>query len=58
MTTGAGVDLIGGWYGIGTGRGIGLVFTIAGIIGLFMTIIAWRSKYYRLLSGRYMRGNK
>jgi MFS transporter, DHA3 family, multidrug efflux protein len=54
MTTGAGVDLIGDWFGVGPGRGIALVFTTAGIIGLIITIIASRSKYARLLSKRYL----
>lgn len=56
MTTGAGVGLIGGWFGTGTDRGIALVFTVTGIIGLILTIIAMNSKYYKLLSDRYMHG--
>jgi DHA3 family multidrug efflux protein-like MFS transporter len=54
MTTGAGVGLIGGWFGTGTDRGIALVFTVTGMIGLALTIIAMNTKYYRLLSERYM----
>lgn len=54
MTTGKGVDLIGSWFGIGTGRGIALVFTITGLIGLIITIVAMRSKSYQLLSKRYL----
>lgn len=54
MTTGAGVDLIGGWFGTGPGRGIALVFTIVGIAGLLMTLIAWKSPYYRTLSRQYL----
>lgn len=54
MTTGRGVDLIGGWFGVGPARGIALVFTIAGVCGLLMTIVAFRSKYYRQLSARYL----
>lgn len=53
MTTGAGVDLIGDWFGVGTGRGIALVFIIAGIIGLTVTLIAMRSPSYKLLAKRY-----
>jgi DHA3 family multidrug efflux protein-like MFS transporter len=53
MTTGAGVDLIGGWFGIGTDRGIALLFTIAGMIGLLVTLIAIRSYSYRALSRSY-----
>ena len=53
MTTGTGVDLIGNWFGTGSDRGIALVFTITGIIGLIVTLIAMRSKVYILLSKRY-----
>jgi MFS transporter, DHA3 family, multidrug efflux protein len=54
MTTGAGVGLIGGWFGTGPERGIALVFTIAGIIGLCVTLLSFSSKYYRMLSERYL----
>ena len=54
MTTGSGVQLIGGWFGTGTGRGIALVFIIAGIIGLVVTLFAMRSKIYKLLAKRYL----
>jgi DHA3 family multidrug efflux protein-like MFS transporter len=54
MTTGAGVGLIGGWFGTGADRGIALVFTLTGIIGLIVTMIAMNTKYYKLLSDRYM----
>src|SRR5688572_5626888 len=54
MTTGAGVDLIGGWFGTGPDRGIALVFTIAGIIGLLVTLLAMSTKYYRQLSAHYL----
>lgn len=49
MTTGAGVDLIGGWFGTGRERGLALVFTIAGVIGLVLTVVAMRTRYYRRL---------
>ncbi|MBK8781157.1 MAG: MFS transporter [Anaerolineales bacterium] len=54
MTTGAGVGLIGSWFGTGPARGIALVFTVTGIIGLILTVIAMNTKYYKLLSDRYM----
>lgn len=54
MTTGSGVDLIGGWFGTGPDRGMALVFVIAGIIGLLATLLALASKYYRQLSARYV----
>ncbi len=53
MTTGAGVHLIGGWFGTGVGRGIALVFSTAGIVGLAVTLVAMRSSAYRLLAERY-----
>jgi DHA3 family multidrug efflux protein-like MFS transporter len=54
MTTGAGVDLIGGWFGVGPERGIALVFTITGVIGLIIALLAFRSRPYRELSARYL----
>jgi DHA3 family multidrug efflux protein-like MFS transporter len=54
MTTGAGADLIGDWFGTGPDRGIALVFTITGIIGLTITLIAMKTKYYRQLSKFYL----
>ena len=56
MTTGAGVGLIGGWFGTGADRGIALVFTVTGIIGLILTVFAMNTKFYKLLSDRYMNG--
>jgi DHA3 family multidrug efflux protein-like MFS transporter len=58
MTIGAGVELIGGWFGTGADRGIALVFTVTGIIGLIVTLIAMNTKYYGLLSKRYMEENE
>lgn len=54
MTTGAGVELIGKWYGVGEGRGIGLVFTCVGIIGLIVTLFARRSRASKMLAQKYM----
>jgi DHA3 family multidrug efflux protein-like MFS transporter len=54
MTTGAGVDLIGGWFGTGNDRGIALVFVIAGLAGVTVTLLALRSGSYRRLSARYL----
>jgi MFS transporter, DHA3 family, multidrug efflux protein len=53
MTTGAGVYLIGDWFGVGLDRGIALVFIIAGLIGLSVTLLAFRSKSYKMLSAKY-----
>jgi DHA3 family multidrug efflux protein-like MFS transporter len=53
MTTGAGVQLIGGWFGTGPERGLALVFTLTGLVGLVVTLVALRTRYYRQLSQRY-----
>ena len=53
MTTGAGVELLGPWFGTGTDRGLALLFTLAGLIGLFVTLLAMRSYSYRALSANY-----
>ncbi|GAB4580982.1 MAG: MFS transporter [Anaerolineales bacterium] len=53
MTTGAGVDLIGDWFGTGSSRGIALVFTVTGLIGLGITLLALNSKHYKLLSAQF-----
>jgi DHA3 family multidrug efflux protein-like MFS transporter len=53
MTSGAGVDLIGGWFGTGADRGIALVFIVAGVAGLAATLLALRSGAYRRLTARY-----
>ncbi len=54
MTTGAGTELIGNWFGVGPGRGLALVFIVAGMIGLAVTLLAMRSRSYKLLSQRYL----
>ncbi len=53
MTDGALADLIGSWFGTGPDRGMALIFIVAGVIGLFVTILALNSGPYRRLSGRY-----
>jgi DHA3 family multidrug efflux protein-like MFS transporter len=53
MTTGAGARLIGGWYGTGQDRGIALLFSVAGVIGLVVTLLAKRSYSYLKLSESY-----
>jgi MFS transporter, DHA3 family, multidrug efflux protein len=50
MTTGAGVLLIGDWFGVGASRGIALVFIVAGIIGLIATLLAFQSRSYKMLA--------
>lgn len=53
MTIGFGAEIIGGWFGVGYARGIALVFTLTGILGLVFTTFALRSKYYYQLSQKY-----
>lgn len=53
MTTGAGAELIGEWYGTGPERGMALVFSVTGVSGLLMTLIAFNSRQYRQLSATY-----
>lgn len=55
MTTGAGVDLIGPWFGTGSDRGIALLFSLTGLGGLVVTVLAMRSRAYRTLSVNYQR---
>ena len=53
MTDGALANSIGSWFGTGPERGMALIFIVAGIIGLFVTLLALRSGPYRELSSRY-----
>jgi DHA3 family multidrug efflux protein-like MFS transporter len=46
MTDGAGVDLIGDWFGVGPARGLAVMFTLAGLV---VTVAVWRSNSYRRL---------
>ncbi|MFD0577923.1 MFS transporter [Dactylosporangium darangshiense] len=53
MTDGLGARAIGGWFGTGADRGIALVFVLTGVVGVFATALALRSRPYRRLSRRY-----
>jgi DHA3 family multidrug efflux protein-like MFS transporter len=53
MTTGSGVELLGGWFGTGPDRGLALVFTATGLVGLAVTLVALRTRYYRQLARRF-----
>jgi DHA3 family multidrug efflux protein-like MFS transporter len=50
MTDGAGADSIGSWFGTGPERGIALIFTVAGLIGIVVTALAAGSGWYRDIS--------
>ena len=56
MTDGAGADAIGDWYGRGPERGMALVFTIAGLLGVVLTLAAFGSRSYRRISAAYAAG--
>ena len=51
MTTGRGASAIGGWFGTGADRGMALMFTLSGLIGVVVTVLAWTSRSYRRLNG-------
>jgi DHA3 family multidrug efflux protein-like MFS transporter len=50
MTDGAGADRIGSWFGTGFERGLALMFTLAGLIGVIVTAFARASRSYRDLA--------
>lgn len=50
---GAGAQAIGSWFGIGEDRGMALVFILAGVIGLAVTLAAMASRSYHLLNRHY-----
>lgn len=53
MTSGTGARAIGPWFGTGPDRGMALVFTLAGLLGVLVAFAALRSRPYHLLSARY-----
>ena len=53
MTDGALAASIGTWFGTGPARAMALVFIVFGVIGLVVTLLALRSRYYRELSTTY-----
>lgn len=53
MASEKGVQLFGAILGSGPNRGIALVFTVAGVIGLLATLSAFYSKAYKTLSVAY-----
>lgn len=56
MTNGAGAAAIGDWFGRGPDRGMALVFTVAGVVGVIVTLLAFGSKAYKQLSAAYAQG--
>ncbi|MGH9278635.1 MAG: MFS transporter [Acidimicrobiales bacterium] len=51
MTDGVGAGAIGGWFGTGPDRGIALMFTLAGLIGVVVTLVARASRTLRSIDG-------
>lgn len=53
MTDGAGADAIGSWFGTGPERGLALLFTLAGLVGVAVTAYARVSASYRRLAASW-----
>jgi MFS transporter, DHA3 family, multidrug efflux protein len=53
MSTGAGARAIGGWYGTGPERGMAVMFSVAGVLGVVAALLALNSRSYRNLSAAY-----
>lgn len=54
MTDGAGAQTIGSWYGTGPERGMAIMFSMAGMLGVVAALLALRSRAYRNLSAAYL----
>ncbi|MBB5712044.1 MFS transporter [Sphingomonas xinjiangensis] len=53
MSTGGGARAIGSWYGTGPERGMAVMFTLAGALGVAAALLSLRSRSYRELSAAY-----
>jgi DHA3 family multidrug efflux protein-like MFS transporter len=53
MTDGVGAELIGSWFGTGPDRGIALLFSFSGLVGLVVTLLAFKTRAYHILSKQY-----
>jgi len=53
MSTGGGARAIGSWYGTGPERGMAVMFTLAGVVGVATALLALNSRSYRELSAAY-----
>lgn len=51
---GLGALAIGSWFGVGQPRGLALIFTLAGILGFIVTVIAYYSRFTKRLSQAYL----
>ena len=50
MTDGRGADWIGSWFGTGPERGLAVMFTLAGLVGVVVTLVVRASRSYRELA--------
>ncbi len=50
----SGVEIFGGWWGTTPDRAMALVFVVAGLIGLIVTLIAFTTRSYKNLSHSYL----
>jgi DHA3 family multidrug efflux protein-like MFS transporter len=50
MTDGWGADRIGSWWGTGVDRGLAVMFTLAGLVGIVITLVFRASRSYRVLT--------
>lgn len=53
MASPTGVEIFGGWFGNTQDRAIALIFSIAGLIGLTVALLAFLSRSYKNLSKSY-----
>ncbi|MBB4861046.1 DHA3 family multidrug efflux protein-like MFS transporter [Novosphingobium chloroacetimidivorans] len=58
MSKGAGARAIGSWYGTGPERGMAVMFTISGVLGVVTALLALKSRSYRELSAAYHEGTR
>lgn len=56
MSTGGGARAIGSWYGTGPERGMAIMFSFAGVLGVVGALAALKSRSYRDLSAAYRGG--
>jgi MFS transporter, DHA3 family, multidrug efflux protein len=55
MASSTGVLVFGSWFGTTEDRALALIFSLAGVIGLIATFLAFTSKSYRNLSESYLK---
>lgn len=53
LASSEGTEIFGGWWGTTPDRAMAIIFVLAGIVGLIVTLIAFRTRSYRALSESY-----